>query len=184
VKLRRTYVDRALTDVVLDESMGVHPKALADILGRAYQVFEVSDDGKLTPKRGEAVVYGADGVTPMSPKEWVQSLKEDAPYFFKGSNGGGSNGGEGGMVHGIAAATGTPLEFVNGTPTARSIGDYGLPILRDAPEVTVELIESDEERGGVTELAVPTAAPALANALFALTGQRLRALPLVIGSRT
>ena len=63
------------------------------------------------------------------------------------------------------------------------IGDYDLPILRNSPDVTVELIESDEEPGGITELAVPTAAPAVANALFALTGQRLRTLPLVIGSR-
>ncbi|HVL21836.1 MAG TPA: molybdopterin cofactor-binding domain-containing protein, partial [Amaricoccus sp.] len=89
---------------------------------------------------------------------------------------------EGGVIHGISAATGAPLDLVDGTPTARSIGAYRLPILRDAPEVTVELIESEEAPGGVTELAVPTAAPAVANALFALTGTRLRALPLVLGS--
>ena len=89
---------------------------------------------------------------------------------------------EGGIIHGISAATGAPLDLVDGAPTARSIGAYRLPILRDAPEVTVELIESEEAPGGVTELAVPTAAPAVANALFALTGTRLRALPLVIGS--
>ena len=81
---------------------------------------------------------------------------------------------EGGIIHGIAAATGDPIEIVDGTPTARSIGAYRLPTLRDSPEVTVELIESDEEPGGVTELAVPTAAPAVANALFSLTGQRQR----------
>ena len=90
---------------------------------------------------------------------------------------------EGGIVHGISAATGAPIDFAGGLPTARMIGDYDLPILRNSPDVTVELIESDEEPGGITELAVPTAAPAVANALFALTGQRLRSLPLVIGSR-
>ncbi|HET9428316.1 MAG TPA: xanthine dehydrogenase family protein molybdopterin-binding subunit, partial [Allosphingosinicella sp.] len=73
--------------------------------------------------------------------------------------------------------------FADGLPTARTIGSYDLPILRNSPDVTVELIESGEEPGGVTELAVPTAAPAVANALFALTGQRLRTRPLVIGSR-
>jgi isoquinoline 1-oxidoreductase subunit beta len=88
---------------------------------------------------------------------------------------------EGGIIHGIAAATGNPLEIVNGVPQARTIGAYRLPILRDSPEVTVELLESEEDPGGVTELAVPTAAPAVANALFSLTGQRLRALPLMIG---
>ncbi len=88
---------------------------------------------------------------------------------------------EGGIVHGISAATGSPVELEGGVPTARTIGAYRLPILRDAPEVTVELLESEEEPGGVTELAVPTAAPAVANALFALTGRRVRRLPLVIG---
>ena len=90
---------------------------------------------------------------------------------------------EGGLLHGISAATGIPLEFEHGVPTARTIAAYGLPILRDSPEVSVELLESEEEPGGVTELAVPTAAPAVANALFSLTGQRLRGLPLTIGSR-
>ena len=88
---------------------------------------------------------------------------------------------EGGIVHGISAATGSEIDLAGGIPTARTIGAYRLPILRDAPEVTVELLDSEEEPGGVTELAVPTAAPAVANALFALTGRRLRRLPLVIG---
>jgi isoquinoline 1-oxidoreductase beta subunit len=90
---------------------------------------------------------------------------------------------EGGIIHGISAATGAPVEIERGTPTARTIGAYRLPILRDAPDVTVELVESEEAPGGVTELAVPTAAPAVANAVFSLTGERLRTLPLVIGSR-
>jgi isoquinoline 1-oxidoreductase beta subunit len=50
--------------------------------------------------------------------------------------------------------------------------------------VTVELLPSEEPPGGVTELGVPTAAPAVANALFALTGRRVRTLPLAIGSST
>ena len=58
-----------------------------------------------------------------------------------------------------------PRSTSSTAPPARSIGAYRLPILRDAPEVTVELIESEEAPGGVTELAVPTAAPAVANAL-------------------
>src|SRR4051812_25262140 len=88
---------------------------------------------------------------------------------------------EGGLIHGISAATGRPLEIVRGVPTAQSIGAYGLPILRDSPDVSVELLESDEAPGGVTELAVPTAAPAVANAYFSLTGRRVRKLPIVIG---
>jgi hypothetical protein len=103
-RLRQTFVDRAMTDVILDEANGVHAKALPDLLQRAYSVFEVSDDGKLTPKRGDAVVYGGDGATPMTPKEWINTLREEAPYFFKGSNGGGANGGEGKTINGMTTA--------------------------------------------------------------------------------
>ena len=47
----------------------------------------------------------------------------------------------------------------------------------------MELLESEEEPGGVTELAIPVAAPAVANAWFSLTGTRVRALPIVVGRR-
>jgi isoquinoline 1-oxidoreductase beta subunit len=92
---------------------------------------------------------------------------------------------EGGIVHGVSAAVGRPVEIAGGMPAAMSIGAFGLPILRDAPEVSVELIESEEAPGGVTELGVAPAAPAIANAYFSLSGQRVRSLPIVIGgSRT
>ena len=122
-KLRRTYVDRAITDVVLDEASGVHHKALGDILGRAYSVFEVGDDGKLTAKRGDAVLYGSDGATAMSPKEWIATLKEEAPYFFKGSNGGGSSGADGNSINGM-----TTSEIAKLSPEQRlqiANGEYG-----------------------------------------------------------
>lgn len=90
---------------------------------------------------------------------------------------------EGGIMFGIAAATGEPIRFDRGLPTAIGFGDLGLPLLAQSPDVTVELIDSSEPPGGVTELGVPPVAPAIANAVFALSGQRLRSLPLVVGSR-
>jgi isoquinoline 1-oxidoreductase beta subunit len=60
----------------------------------------------------------------------------------------------------------------------RTLRDYGLPRLPDTPEITVEIVGSDEPPGGVSELAVPPVAPAIANAIFASTGKRLRSLPL------
>jgi isoquinoline 1-oxidoreductase beta subunit len=89
---------------------------------------------------------------------------------------------EGGLIHGISAATGKPLNIVRGLPDAQTIAAYGLPTMRDAPEISVELLESDEAPGGVTELAVPTAAPAIANAYFSLAGRRVRSLPIAIGT--
>jgi isoquinoline 1-oxidoreductase beta subunit len=89
---------------------------------------------------------------------------------------------EGGIVYGIAGAAGNPVRFERGLPDARDLSELALPTLANSPDITVEILESEEEPGGVTELAVPTVAPALANAIFALSGQRLRSLPLVIGS--
>jgi isoquinoline 1-oxidoreductase subunit beta len=91
---------------------------------------------------------------------------------------------EGGLLFGIGAALGESAGHAGGTPAARTFADLRLPRLADSPEVTVELVESDEDPGGVTELAVPTAAPAIANALHSLTGQRLRRLPLQLGRET
>ena len=88
---------------------------------------------------------------------------------------------EGGFIHGLLYALGNPVEIAGGVPTFGHIGDYGLAILRDAPEVTVELLDSDEASGGVTELAVPVAAPAVANAYYALSGRRVRTLPIRSG---
>lgn len=90
---------------------------------------------------------------------------------------------EGGLMFGIAAATGSRIAVERGLVTAHGFGQLGLPTLASSPEIIVELVESEEDPGGVTELSVPTAAPAIANALFALTGRRLRSLPLEIGSR-
>jgi isoquinoline 1-oxidoreductase subunit beta len=89
---------------------------------------------------------------------------------------------EGGILYGIAGATGRPITFENSLPTAEGFDGLGLPRLADSPEVTVEIIPSQEPSGGVTELGVPAVAPAIANAIFAATGKRLRSLPLVPGS--
>jgi isoquinoline 1-oxidoreductase beta subunit len=57
-------------------------------------------------------------------------------------------------------------------------GDYALPTLATAPEITLEVIASDADPGGVSDLGVPAVAPAIANALRAATGTRLRSIPL------
>jgi isoquinoline 1-oxidoreductase beta subunit len=85
---------------------------------------------------------------------------------------------EGGIIHGVAGATGAKIEFERGLPTVRSLGALGLPRLADSPEISIEIMESEEEPGGATELGVPAVAPAIGNALFALTGRRVRSLPL------
>ena len=71
-----------------------------------------------------------------------------------------------------------------GTPDAadaRTLGDLDLPRLSDVPDITVELIRSEADPGGVGELGVPAIGPAIANALQASTGYRIRNLPLLHG---
>jgi isoquinoline 1-oxidoreductase beta subunit len=85
---------------------------------------------------------------------------------------------EGGLVFGAALATGCTTGWKQGLATTRMLGDVGLPTLDSAPEVTVELIPSTADPGGVSELGVVAVAPAVANALRAATGNRVRSLPL------
>jgi len=86
---------------------------------------------------------------------------------------------EGGLVFGLAQALGAATGYARGLPTATGIGGLDLLRLRDTPDITVELIRSDEASGGVGEIAVPLVAPAVANALWAASGRRYRTLPLV-----
>jgi isoquinoline 1-oxidoreductase beta subunit len=89
---------------------------------------------------------------------------------------------EGGLIYGMAAALGRAIGFEDGLPTARTLGSLDFLRLAGSPEISVEIVESEEDPGGITELAVPLAAPAIANAVFAATGQRLRSLPLAFGA--
>lgn len=89
---------------------------------------------------------------------------------------------EGGLLFGMAAATGGATGFAANLAEARGFGDLALPRLADTPDITVEMIASEAEPGGVSELAVPPVAPAIANALQAATGYRLRSLPLMPGT--
>lgn len=91
-KFRRSLIDRAVTNAVLAEASGAQPQALMDILSRAYGVFTVDESSNLIAKDGQVTIYGADGATPLTPAEWLEKLKEQAPYFFKSSNGGGAGG--------------------------------------------------------------------------------------------
>lgn len=91
---------------------------------------------------------------------------------------------EGGILHALSGAVGRPPIFEQGLPTANDIGALGLPRLADTPEISVEILPSEDDPGGVTDLGVAPVAPALANALASLTGRRLRRLPLVIGPRS
>jgi isoquinoline 1-oxidoreductase beta subunit len=88
---------------------------------------------------------------------------------------------EGGLIFGLGQALGATTGYAGGRATARGFDTLWLPRLADTPDITVELIASAEQPGGVSELAVPPVAPAIANALQAATGYRIRSMPLRSG---
>ncbi|WP_301076089.1 molybdopterin cofactor-binding domain-containing protein [Sphingomonas sp.] len=84
---------------------------------------------------------------------------------------------EGGILLGLALATGRAPRFTAGLADTCTLGDLRLPRLADTPEITVELIPSRSDPGGVSDLGVVAVAPAIANALAAGAGNRPRTLP-------
>ncbi len=85
---------------------------------------------------------------------------------------------EGAIVYGLSAALHGEITVEKGQVQQSNFHDY-MPLRMDeCPTIEVEIVASGEAPGGVGEPGTPPIAPAVANAVFALTGQRLRSLPL------
>ncbi|UTC29854.1 hypothetical protein BAJUN_02240 [Bajunvirus bajun] len=91
-RFKESLVSNAITAAAMANGSGVEPTAVDEIVRSALGVFKSDDAGRLTPYAGEAPIYGADGVSPMTPKEWLLKLKEEKPFFFQQSGGGGAGG--------------------------------------------------------------------------------------------
>jgi isoquinoline 1-oxidoreductase beta subunit len=84
----------------------------------------------------------------------------------------------GGIVMGLSAAIHEEITVDMGAVLQSSFPDYPLLTMAETPEIAVEFVASDAPMGGLGEPGLPPAAPALANALFAATGKRVRHLPI------
>jgi isoquinoline 1-oxidoreductase beta subunit len=86
---------------------------------------------------------------------------------------------EGAIIMGMSAAMFEQMEVEDGELTPIIYGPYEMALLRDAPKVIdVVLLENDDKPGGVGEPPLGPIGAAIANAVFRLTGQRLRSMPL------
>jgi isoquinoline 1-oxidoreductase beta subunit len=85
---------------------------------------------------------------------------------------------QGGTVDGLSTALGLEITVADGRIQQRNFHEYPLMRMADAPAVETHLMPSDLPPSGAGEMGIPSAAPALANAIFAATGRRLRDLPL------
>jgi len=126
--------------------------------GYVAQVAEVSlEDGRPKVHR---VVIAADVGTVINPQQVTAQL-------------------EGAMVYGLSAALHGKITLKDGQVEQSNFHDYPVIRMNEMPAVEVHLVPSTQAPGGVGEPGTPPIAPAVANALFALTGKRHRSLPLV-----
>lgn len=85
---------------------------------------------------------------------------------------------EGGILHGLSATLHGQVEIANGAAVPGNFDGYPLLRISEAPEIQIHFVESTEHPSGLGEMALPTVAPAVTNAIFALTGNRIRRLPI------
>ena len=86
-------VENAVRLAASDPDIAMIDKAVSFVLPKALTTFKVGEDGKITPKTGDGtVIYGSDGVTPMSMKEWLLKERDENDFLFRGAKGGGANG--------------------------------------------------------------------------------------------
>jgi len=122
------------------------------------QIAEVAADGEAW--RVERIVCAADCGTVVNPDAVAAQM-------------------EGAIVFALSAALHGEITLADGAVEQQSFEDYPILRMRDTPRIEVHLVPSREPPGGAGEPGVPPLAPAVANAVFAATGARLRRLPLI-----
>jgi isoquinoline 1-oxidoreductase beta subunit len=89
---------------------------------------------------------------------------------------------EGSVVMALGAAVNHSTHFKDGRAVEQNFNTYSMPRIGEIPQIEVYIMENDEKPGGVGEPGVPSFAPALCNAVFDLTGKRIRTLPFKLDS--
>ncbi len=85
---------------------------------------------------------------------------------------------EGSIIDGIGQALSLAVEIEGGAAKPSNFHDYPIPRMPMTPRIHVEWVKSDNDPTGLGEPALPPVIPALTNALFKLTGKRIRRLPI------
>ncbi len=84
---------------------------------------------------------------------------------------------EGSIIMALGAATKHATHFKDGKAVEKNFDKYQMIRISETPEIEVHIMENDEKAGGVGEPGLPPFTPALTNAIFNLTGKRIRTLP-------
>ena len=128
--------------------------SFGSIVAQAVQVAVA--DGRLRVEKVVAAVDPGEVINPAIARDQVES----------------------GIIYGLTAALYGNITIDGGRVTQSNFHDYRMVRMGDAPSVEVHFIESGAALGGMGEVGTPPIAPALCNAIFAATGQRIRRLPL------
>lgn len=86
---------------------------------------------------------------------------------------------QGGIVYGLSAALYGDITIDRGRVSQGNFNDYPVVRMNEMPAVEVYIVKSAEKQGGIGEPGVPPIAPALCNAIFTATGERVRKLPII-----
>ncbi|MBO1361332.1 xanthine dehydrogenase family protein molybdopterin-binding subunit [Acetobacter sacchari] len=86
---------------------------------------------------------------------------------------------EGGMIFGLGTALFNEITLEKGRVQERNFNQWRLIRMNEAPKIEVHIVPSSEDPGGIGETGTAAAAPALVNAIFAASGQRIRTLPVM-----
>lgn len=87
---------------------------------------------------------------------------------------------EGSIMMALGAATVHATTFKDGKAVEQNFNTYKMPRITDTPEIEVHIMDNEEKAGGVGEPGLPPFTPALTNAIFDLTGKRIRKLPFLL----
>jgi isoquinoline 1-oxidoreductase beta subunit len=139
---------RCARGISLHDSFGTHAALVLEV--------EVDTQGEIHLRRATAAVDCGIAVNPDSVIAQI----------------------EGGVLFGLSAALYNGITFKNGRVEQSNFHDYRQIRINEVPPVEVFVMPSEEKPGGLGEVGTVSAAPALANAIFAATRVRLRALPI------
>jgi isoquinoline 1-oxidoreductase beta subunit len=136
--------------IAVHESFGTFVAHVAEV--------SVSKEGKLSIHR----IVGAVDCGPIVNPDTIRAQIEGAAVFALTA-----------MLYG-------EITFEHGRVKQRNFHDYPMLRMYEMPVVEAHIVPSEEKMGGVGEPGVPSVAPAVANAIFALTGKRIRRLPILV----
>lgn len=134
--------------------MAIH-ECFASIVGEVAEI-SITEDGAIKVHKMTCVVDCGQVVNPGI----IESQLESA------------------MIDGLTAALWGGVTIRAGRVVQSNFHDYRLMHIHEVPQMNIHIIDNEEAPGGIGEPGVPPSMPALANALFAATGRRVRSLPL------